>query len=334
MNMKHLLMTLTMIFVTATAFAQSMGSLRVEGERGKFQLFAKVKAQRCSTETRGQCDPAVFFELNETKGVPAGSYLLGFENTIYPELVEVRSGETRAITLEKLTVPSGVKGDYIRVYRDFSSLVEQKKIYLTMFYKNRHFFRLDKENFGDLYLTGSWDRDFVQRFTYEMCPVMMGWKDEDKAAASPVALSVCRAWTSASKPQDLRELFNFAEDGTFEEMWVTTPGDAIPMKHPRYLVSAPIGESDFVSVFPGSYRFQGETSKGKPGKAVIVKAGRVLSEASSQYSLNSNISLNSMDSTSDCSNALSWKTEERAYCSRDSQAGCNRAQARSCEVLQ
>jgi hypothetical protein len=332
--MKHLLMTLTMMFFAVGASAQSLGSLRVEGERGKFQLFAKIKALRCSTETRGQCDPAVFFDLNETKGVPAGSYLLGFENTIYPELVEIRAGETRTIYLEKLSVPSGIKGTKIRVYRDFSSLVEQKKMYLTMFYKNRHFFRLDKENFGDLYLTGSWDRDFVQRFTYEMCPAMMEWKDEAKAATSPIALAVCRAWTSASKPQDLRELFNFAEDGTFEEMWVTAPGDAFPTKHPRYLVSAPIGESDFVSVFPGSYRFQGETSKGKPGKAVIVKAGRVLSEVTSEFSLNSDTTLNSMDSTNDCSNALSWKTEQRAYCKRDSQEGCNRSQAKTCESLQ
>lgn len=332
--MKHLLMTLMMMLTAAAASAQSLGSLRVEGERGKFQIFAKVKAVRCSEDIRGECDPAVFFDLNETKGVPAGSYLLGFENTIYPELVQVRAGETRTITLEKVTVPSSVKGNKIRVYRDFSSLVEQKKMYLTMFQMNRHFFRLDKENFGDLYLTGSWDRDFVQRFTYEMCPVMMGWRDEDKAAVSRIALSVCRAWTSASKPQDLRELFNFAEDGTFEEMWVTTPGDAIPMQHPRYLVSTPIGESDFVSVFPGAYRFQGETAKGKPGKPVAVKAGRVLSQASSQFSLNSDYTLNSMDSTSDCSDALSWKTEERAYCRRDSQAGCDRSQAKTCEVLQ
>jgi hypothetical protein len=329
MNMKHLLMTLMMMFIAAAASAQSMGSLRVEGERGKFQIFAKVKAVRCSMDTRGACDPAIFFDLNEAKGVPAGSYLLGFENTIYPELVQVRAGENRTITLEKLTVPSSVKGSKIRVYRDFASLVEQKKMYLTMFYMNHHFFRLDKENFGDLYLTGSWDRDFVQRFTYEMCPKIDAYGD-----VSAGARAVCRAWNTAAKPQDLRELFNFAEDGTFEEMWVTFPGDIIPTLHPKYMVSVPIGEADFVSVFPGAYRFQGETAKGKPGKPVVVKAGRVLSEASSQYSLNSEYTLHSMDNTSDCSNALTWKTEERAYCSRDSQAGCNRSQARSCEVLQ
>ncbi|MNK93919.1 hypothetical protein D3C87_1141030 [compost metagenome] len=326
--MKHLLMTLMMMF-TAAASAQSLGSLRVEGERGKFQIFAKVKAVRCSLDTRGACDAAVFFDLNETKGVPAGSYLLGFENTIYPELVQVREGETRTITLEKLTVPSSVKGSKIRVYRDFASLVEQKKMYLTMFYMNRHFFRLDKENFGDLYLTGSWDRDFVQRFTYEVCPAIQAYGE-----VSAGARTVCRAWNSAAKPQDLRELFSFAEDGTFEEMWVTFPGDIIPTAHPKYMVSVPIGEADFVSVFPGSYRFQGDTAKGKPGKPVVVKAGRVLSEATSEFSLNSDYTLNSIDSTSDCRGALSWKTEERAYCRRDSQAGCDRSQARTCEVLQ
>lgn len=327
--MKHLVMTLMMILTAAAASAQSQGSLRVEGERGKFQIFAKVKAVRCTPEARGTCDNAVYFDLNETKAVPAGSYLLGFENSVHPELVQVRAGEAKTIYLEKLTVPSGVTGNKIRVYRDFSSLIEQKKMYLTMYYMNRHFFRLDKDNFGDLYLTGSWDRDFVQRFTYEICPRISVYGEVPAAA-----LAVCTAWNTAIGPMDLRQLFNFAEDGTFEEMWVTFPGDVIPTAHPKYMVSVPISEGDFVSVFPGAYRFQAEGTKGKPGKAVNVKAGRVVMEMNSQNSLNSATSLNSMSLASDCRGALSWKTNERAHCRRDSQEGCNRSQARTCEVLQ
>ena len=325
--MKHLMMTLLMMLSTTAAFAQSQGALRVEGERGKFQVFAKVKAVRCATETRGSCDPAVFFELNETKAVPAGNYILGFENSLYPDLVQVRAGETKTVYLEKLTVPAGVTGK-VRVYRDFTSLIEQKKLYLTMYYMNRHFFRLDKDNFGDLYLTGSWDRDFVQRFTYELCPRIKAFGEVPAAA-----LAVCNAWNTATRPLDLRELFSFADDGTFEEMWVTYPGDIIPTLHPKYMVSVPMSESDFVSVFPGSYRFQGETAKGKPGKAVNVKAGRVVAEFDSQNSLNSGSSLNSMGTKNDCRGALSWKTQDRAYCRRDSQEGCNRSQALTCEAL-
>lgn len=235
------------------AHAQPMGALQVNGQAGKFQIFQKVKAVRCAIEQRGVCDAPIFFGLNKAQAVPEGSYLVGFENSLYPERVRVDAGRTTNLNLDKVTIPAEVRGKRIRIYRDFSSVVEQKKILLEMFAMNRHFFRLDVANFGDLYLTGSWERDFVQRFTYETCS-----RIDTYGEAAAEAKSVCRAWNTAKSPMDLRELFDFDGEGSFQEKWVTYPGDVIPSKHPRYLVSAPMTDQDFVAVFPGVYKVQAE----------------------------------------------------------------------------
>lgn len=323
--MKKLVMTFSMFLLAGIAQAQSMGALQVQGEAGKFQLFQKVKAVRCAPEQRGACDAPVYFNLNKPQSVPAGSYIVGFENSIYPGMVQVNSGQTTNLYLDKVTVPPQVKGQRIRIYRDFTTLVEQRKIYLEMFILNRHFFRLDSSNFGDLYLAGSWERDFVQRFTYELCPKLSTLGD---VAAG--AKSVCQAWNTAKVPTDLRELYNFGSDGTFQEMWVTFPGDVIPSKHPRYLVSAPLGEQDFVAVFPGAYRVQAE---GKKTTAYSVKSASLNQiDSSSGFLLNRFKTFISLEGE-DCSSARVWKTESRAYCTSDQLEGCDRSFAEKCEAM-
>lgn len=323
--MKKWWITVSALLFAGLAQAQSMGSLQVNGQAGKFQIFQKVKAVRCTIGQRGVCDAPVFFDLNKAQAVPAGSYIVGFENSIHPEIVTVDAGRNVNLYLERVTVPSQVKGQRIRVYRDFSSLVEQKKMYMTMFMMNRHFFRLEKENFGDLYLTGSWERDFVQRFTYETCP-----KIESYGNVSSSAAAVCKAWNTAKDPMGLRDLFDFASDGTLQEMWVTFPGDTFASKHPRYLVSSPMSDQDFVAVFPGVYKVQAE---GKNMPAVSVRAGNV-----SQNDRTFGISLNAVRSfislgSGDCSQARTWKTESRAYCTSDQAEGCDRSNAESCEPM-
>lgn len=323
--MKKWWITASMMLFAGIVQAQSLGALQVSGQPGKFQIFQKVKAVRCAVGQRGACDAPVFFDLNKPQSVPAGTYIVGFENSIYPEMVNVRAGGTTTLYLETLRVPSQVRGQKIRVYRDFTSLVEQKKIYMTMFAMNRHFFRLDKDNFGDLYLTGSWERDYVQRFTYETCPNLSALGDVSSSAAA-----VCRAWNTAKDPMGLRELYNFGNDGTFQEMWVTFPGDVIPSKHPRYLVSAPLTDQDFVAVFPGAYRVQAE---GKNMPSVAVKVGNVSQNATTfGFSLNAMRSFISLDGE-DCSSARTWKTESRAYCTSDQLEGCDRSSAESCEPM-
>lgn len=323
--MKKLWITVSALLFAGLAQAQSMGSLQVNGTPGKFQIFQKVKAVRCNLQQRGVCDTAVFFGLNKPQQVAAGTYIVGFENSIYPEYVRVDAGQSVVLNLETVTVPSQVKGDRVRVYRDFSSLVEQKKIYMAMYAMNRHFFRLDRDNFGDLYLTGSWDRDVVQRFTYEICPRLSSYGNVPAAAKN-----VCNAWNNAKSPTDLRDLYNFANDGTFQEMWVTFPGDTEPSKHPRYLVSAPMTVSDFVAVFPGVYKVQAE---GKGKTAVSIKVGNTAQSGRTYgFSLNTDSLFTNLRSE-ECATARTWKTESRSYCTSDSLEGCDRSAAMSCEPM-
>ncbi|MDG0817853.1 L,D-transpeptidase family protein [Bdellovibrio svalbardensis] len=253
---------------SAKTVTSSSGYLQVNGTPGKFQIFQKVRAVRCDMTRRGSCDAPLTLDLNKAQAIPAGDYLVGFENSMYPGVVNVQAGQNTVLNLEKLAVPSSVRGQKIRIYRDFSQSAEQQKMLLEMFTMGRHFNRLEKENFGDLYLTGSWERDFVQRFTYEICPKLDAYGE-----VSSEAKEVCSAWNNARSPSDLNPLYQFGNDGTLQELWVTYPGDVISSKHPRYLVSAPMTGDDFVAVFPGVYKVQAEGSKGST--AVSLRVGNV-----------------------------------------------------------
>lgn len=328
--MKAILISALFLLMASAAQANS-GALLVTGEAGPYQIFKKVKAIRCDSKQRGVCDAAVFFDLNKSQVVPAGTYILGFENSIYPGWVYVEPGQTTSVALEKVAVPNGVRGEKIKVYRDFTTLTEQRKIYFTMFSMNRHFFRLDKNNFGDLYLTGSWERDFVQRFTYETCPRLHLYPE-----ATASATTVCKAWNTAKRMTDLRDLYDFGADATFKEMWVTFPGDVIAVKHPRYLVSTPMTQTDFVSVFPGVYRFLGE---GRNAVSVQVRVGGASeSYEAGGFSLSDVRSLLGLgespaEAVEDCTNARTWRTEHRSYCTKDNQEGCARLEAQLCQGM-
>lgn len=266
--MKNLWLILFGLLVAGAAQAQSAGSMQVVGEPGRFQLFQKVKAIRCETTQRGTCDAAVFFNLNQAQALPAGQYIVGFENSLYPGLVSVGAGQAVKLYLERVTVPAAVKGQKVRVFRDVSNALEQNKIMTSMYWMKRHFFRLDVANFGDLYLTGAWERDFTQRISYEACANMKSVT----AIEARDAKQVCEAWNTAQRPEDLAALYDFKSDGTFVEKWVSAPGDVFPTTHPKYLVSVPMTDQDFVAVFPGVYKVQAE-GKGTPAVTVRVGGG-------------------------------------------------------------
>lgn len=338
-NMKMQFLTvLSVMLFAGSAWAQAVGTLAVNGAGGENQGFRKVKAVRCDTAQRGSCDNPVFFDLNKPTTVPAGSYIVGFENSINPDLVQVREGQTTTLQLERIDIPTNMKDNNVRVYRDMGKLVEQKKIYLTMFYMKRHFFFLDKDNFGDLYLAGAWERDFVQRFTYEAC---VGFdRGYDPPSSVLRAEQLCKAWDSAKTPSDLRQLFDFGvqageKDGSFDQMWVTNPSDMLVMKHPRYLVAVPIKGSTFVSVFPGAYRIsaEGKDKNGNTIRNVSIKAGNYSESGSTWgFSLNVGDLFNTLESE-DCGSARTWETESRAYCTSDDQEGCDRSEASSCKPM-
>ena len=253
--MKKLFFSLPLIMLANSVFAQATGTLQVNGPASKVQLFQKVKAIRC--ESPGKCDAPVTFDLNKAQALPAGDYVVGYENSLYPGLVQIQVGSAKVLQLQSVSVPPAVKGQKIRVSRDLSDATEQRKVLLSFFQLKQHFFRLEAERFGDLYLTGSWDRDYVRRFDYSLCGKIQEYRKANSNVPD-LAVEVCQAWVNAKQANDLAPLFVFYSEGNFEQRWVSYPGDVFITKMPRHLVSVPVTESDSVSVFPGAYRFQSE----------------------------------------------------------------------------
>jgi hypothetical protein len=228
-----------------------------------YQAFKKVKAMRCSRTQRSACDDPIYLNLNQATDVPAGAYILGFENSIYPGWVDVQDGTLNQVDLKKIS-PT-VRGQNIKAYRDMSASLEQGKVLWSVFAAGRHFFREEKDNFGDFYLTDAWERDYVQRINYDACAQLKLYPDAQSSAKT-----ACATWTNAKNSGALASLFNFdSKDGTFTQLWVTYPGDAIPTKHFKYLVAVPMPDSAFIYVFPGVYKFQNE--KGQTASVTVSK---------------------------------------------------------------
>lgn len=320
-----------MLFVSVSQ-AQTHGNLRVNGTPGDYQVFRDVKAVRCDIASR-KCDNAIFIPLNQTVSVPVGTYLLGFENSIYPGVYTVDKN-SEPIELQKLYVPSNTSGKAVRIYRDMNSLVEQRKIYLTMFLMKRHFFRLEKETLGDLYIATDWTREFVQRFNHSYCSSVR-YKDAkgNRTYLPSQSVTACAGWNSGNKSEDLKSLYKFNSDGTFFEMLVTSPGITSEIKHPRYLVSLPLKEG-FVSVFPGAYVIKADGSSAVSKQRVGIDSHI---ENSVGISLSSEQSFNSLNESEvgSCYGAKVWETEHRAYCTEETkdEEGCDRASARICSAM-
>lgn len=265
------------ILVSASwAQAQSMGFMTVNGQAAPSQVFKKVKVAQCVQGQSGSCGKPVFFDLGVRQELPAGTYLVGFENSLYPGLVTVQSGQTTVLNLERLDVPA-IKGDRVVVYRNLYSKVEQDKFLESFFYGKKSFFRLEKSNFGDLYLTGAWEKDAIQRLSYEGCPARLSEKgknelpDADRKRILEVDY-LCNLVRDATAPADLAALFDFSNDknGRIVQNWVSAPGIAMDITHDRYLVATPTRPGSYVMVFPGSYTVQALGKDAKAGVSVQV----------------------------------------------------------------
>lgn len=253
--MKKYALAFPILMLAHVAWAQATGTLQVNGQASKIQLFQKVKAVRC--EAPGKCDAPVTFDLNKPQALAVGNYIVGYENSLHGDIVRINAGATTVLSLQTVNVPTAVRGQKIKIYRDLSDTFEQKKILESFFQLKQHFFRVEAERFGDLYLTGTWDRDYTRRFDYSICPKIRDYRKANSNVPE-MALQSCQAWTEAAKSSDLAPLFTFFGEGHFEQRWVSYPGDIFVTKVPRHLVAVPATESDTVSVFPGVYRFQSE----------------------------------------------------------------------------
>lgn len=265
------------LFFSIAAGAQaSIGTLTVRGEAGPSQIFRQVKAAKCNRSMRS-CSYVEYFDLNQAKQLPAGEYILGFENSIYPGWVVIEAGQKIEIKLVKLQVPSNLnKETTVRAFRDFDAEIERKKLFFVQFYMARPLFRLSQYNFGDLYLASPGMTDVTFRLNYDICNTF-----KTKNSENEEAVEICLAAAQARGWRDMSALFKFqGKDpmerellkGQYIQNLVSEAGDRRQILMRRQLVSAPLRGTDFVSVFPGQYRF---LSDAKSAASQSVPAGPV-----------------------------------------------------------
>lgn len=265
-NFKVLVMLF--IFLGNLILAQAAtGELEVLGEAGPSQLFKQVKAVRCDRELK-KCSQFYFFNLNQVQKVEVGQYIVGFENSLYPGWVKVQAGQKTVLNLVKIVTPRELSGqNRIRVFRDLDTDIEKNKIYFTQLHFGRPFFRLSQWNFGDLYLTKSGMLDITVRLNYDVCNRSQ-YEDPEVEEAKLICESATRARNSQSW-RNMSSLFQFGgkdhmqrslQKGQYVQKLVSEAGDTRHILMRRQLVSGLIKSGDFVSVFPGRYRFLSDTS--------------------------------------------------------------------------
>jgi hypothetical protein len=383
---KHRLLyirSLVVAFVVALTFFESkaqtkneppptpktFGQLTVRGEAGPGQKFPLVKAVQCAkpqakarsskavpSVLQRSCLAPIYFELNTAQTLPAGQYILGFENTIYPGLVEVPENREIFIDLVKIEVPSQwAREKQVRIYRDFSSLLEQRKVYLSVYYTGAHFFRQTRYSFGDYYITGQLDRDYFHLRTFKSCSNLWSY-----AALRAHARFVCTTWNTAKSMMDMADLFRFdptggPQEGTFQEALYFEPGDVQSIRHGKDLVGVPMEPSAFVSVFPGVYRMSVDgkniqslrietepviESYPEEDTTRDVKAMLKLTDSNPDFQT-SNVAVEGetapaeprIDEPHACLTANMWRTEHRSYCTSDKAEGCDRSLVTKCEPM-
>lgn len=261
MKSSKIFILIKLLFVIP-ALGQMTGQILVNGEAGPSQLFRQIKAVHCNPDSK-KCSQVYYFNLNEPEKVMPGRYILGFENSIYPGWVEVRSGETTRIELVKVSPPSSLTSQSrVRVFRDFDADIEKNKILFTQAHLGRPLFRLSQWSFGDMYLSKPGQLDITARLNYDVCNRSRYTDPEVEEAKL-----ICQAATLALKSNDWRNmspLFQFSgrdhmerelQKGQYIQNLVSEAGDRRQIVMRRQLVSALIKGSDFVSVFPGRYRF-------------------------------------------------------------------------------
>lgn len=237
--------------------ATKEGTLQVVGQAGPSQLFAKVVAIRCDRYRRGSCEEPVNFDLNVDQPLRAGSYILGFENSVNPGWVEIKAGQKVTINLAQVAVPQALQGEtQVKIFRDLTSITEQNKIQWLAFYLGHQIFPLAEYDFGDLYLASANHRDVTSRLGADLCPRLGNYAD-----ATSEARELCQTFMYAQRKEQMSAFFEFQSDGTVLEQWISAPGDTFQVKLGRHLVSAPIRGTEFVAVFPGAYRALGTTQK-------------------------------------------------------------------------
>ncbi|MEK7356345.1 MAG: hypothetical protein AAB250_07840, partial [Bdellovibrionota bacterium] len=291
-----------------------------------------------------------------------GLYLFGYENSIHPGYVVVSPGQTTRLILNQIPVPAG---GTVKIFRDLTSLDEQRKVYFTTYTTGKIFFKQGEWSFGDLYLQRIGNMSSPPTLDYKFC--------EQPALPEMTAKGerICRAWSQGSF-MALMEMFDFRNDGRFFLWEVLKPGNRYAYKFNRILVAKATtsNRATFVNVLPGVYSVELVDSKGVARTTPPIKVGPVDASGAlvSTYGMlprPGDLALNGpyvapkpkpVDIINDpllaqneglavegdepelapgenCATARLWRTELRSFCKADTQDGCARATALLCEPL-
>lgn len=347
----------------------TFGKLQVSGVPGLGQNFGFAVAQRCeepklikiqqkgSVKLTSQCEPKVKIPLNQDVQLKPGKYIVGFENTVFPGFVQIESQKTANIALEKINL-SASAGSHkmVRIYRDLTTLTEQKKIYFEKFMTGSTFFRQGQYNFGDLYVAGNGMINQIEEGFSSYCADRNLSNLKLVSDIREHAMYVCETLQNANSMWDMADLYRFSNFATFQEAVVGNPGDIFPRRYGRLLVSAPVRGTEFVSVMPGEYQISSELLK----TPIKVQTQRIIEDypeaerkAYHKYSMKVDVNEISEDIEDDhqglpnpngattnfnsrhkqCESVALWRTESRSYCTQDSQPGCDRQTAQQCTEL-
>jgi hypothetical protein len=370
----------TISMAPATA---ASGTVVLYGTRSPAQRSSMGRLIRCDARLiaggqfvamRNSCDVAHPYKLplslagaEQPTTVPAGFYIMGFENSVYPGFLQVKSGLQTAVELQQIPIPAG---GLVKVYRDTNALTEEFKIYFSTYVLGQSVFTLSEYSFGDLYLKSFGTRDGTVALSYKAC----------EAAKLPMMTAkgarLCKAWNMGTF-MTLTEMFNFAQNGSYSQWEVGQQGKPYAYSMGRLLVAKRTSSdiAAFVNVLPGQYVVEVTDVKGivraqatgpvgaiNPAAALAMNMGWL--PPSSKLLMNGNGALiavpNAVDPTADtaaptaavlaasdtgdetgeivnlnetCSSARMWRTELRAYCTSDNVAGCARSTAKVCEPM-
>ena len=353
LNFKNTFLALSLFSIQSLA----AGFLQIEGIVSDASVVGKAKAVRCEIQLYSQgkgikkdgCDynNPFILELNQNYALPDGTYIVGYENSIYPGLVEVRENQTTHLTLNEVEIGSEFTGQSVKMYRDFAHPIEQKKIMMTHFGLGRSFF-LMTENEEEFQLRIPFFKEVLAQIDYKGCELVMSRaaKESTFRVERQDSIRICHSVVNAMTMLDFREVFDFNEDGSFVEMWVNRVGDLYKFKHKKHLVSQTLQAGDKVYLFSGAYKLStdgkksisvivGDVEEARFGIESLAAAPQVISQNQENFSIVDGFEVEEFKAPGAChAQTVLWKTESRAYCRADSQAGCSRVAAKSCIDMQ
>lgn len=359
---------------------QLTGGFEVVGQASAAQVFSRGKLVPCTINrdaytnaivlARATCDDSQRIYVPLTDGVTQGAtavnpglYLFGYENSLYPGYVVVNPGQTTRITLSQIQVPAG---GTVKIYRDLTSLDEQRKTYFTHFAMKKSFFKYGEWAFGDLYIQKVGNNNAPPSLNYDFC------EQASLPELTKRGERICRSWNQPSF-MAMMEMFDFRNDQKFIQWEVRRPGKAYAYRFNRLLVAkaTTASRAQFVNVLPGVYALEVVDGKGVakvqagiklgptdpytgqlatafgqlPDPSVLALSGNYVAPKPAAVDLindpliaaNAGLAVEGdepqLQPGETCVSAKMWRTELRAHCKADTQEGCNRQTARLCEPM-